>query len=109
MLRTVLAAVALAATTQSAAGAVIGIDLGGEFFKVALVKPGKALEIVLNIESKRKTATMVGYHDGEQLFSTAAANMVRSGILIQICSRGSRLRDRDVERGAGGSKASKTG
>ena len=85
---TSLAALALA-LSQPATGAVIGIDLGGEYFKIALVKPGKSLEIVLNVESKRKTATMVGYHDGEQLFSTSATNMVRLSWVL----RGSLPRD----------------
>ena len=73
------AAVAVLALTArpAAGGSVLGIDLGSEFFKISLVKPGMPLDIVLNIESKRKTATMVGYKDGEQLFSGAAANTVR--------------------------------
>lgn len=53
---------------------------GSEFFKISLVKPGMPLDIVLNIESKRKTATMVGYNDGEQLFSGSAANTVRCDV-----------------------------
>jgi len=74
-----LAAVAaLAAVAPADAGSVLGIDLGSEFFKVSLVKPGMPLDIVLNIESKRKTATMVGFNDGEQQFSAAAANTVRT-------------------------------
>ena len=75
-----LAAATLAAACgllPLASGAVLGIDLGGEFIKASLVKPRVPLDIVLNIESKRKTATMVGYKDGEQLFSGAAANTVR--------------------------------
>ena len=79
VLRSAAAAVAVLALTArpAAGGSVLGIDLGSEFFKISLVKPGMPLDIVLNIESKRKTATMVGYKDGEQLFSGAAANTVR--------------------------------
>jgi hypoxia up-regulated 1 len=60
--------------------ACFNVPAGSEFFKVSLVKPGMPLDIVLNIESKRKTATMVGYNDGEQLFSGAAANTVRRDV-----------------------------
>jgi hypothetical protein len=33
----------------------MSIDLGSEFLKMALVKPGVPMEIVLNRESQRKT------------------------------------------------------
>lgn len=45
----------------SAASAVLGIDLGQEFIKAALVKPGIPLEIVLTKDSKRKEAAVVGF------------------------------------------------
>ena len=34
-------------------GAIIGIDLGSKYFKVALVKPGTPFEIVTNVHTKR--------------------------------------------------------
>ena len=37
----------------------MGLDLGSEYFKVAIVKPGVPMEIALNGESKRKTPTVV--------------------------------------------------
>ncbi len=43
-------------STASAASAVLGIDLGTEYIKAALVKPGISLEIVLTKDSKRKEA-----------------------------------------------------
>ena len=41
---------------------VIGIDLGTEFFKISIIKPGVKLAIVENPHSKRKTPTAVSFH-----------------------------------------------
>ena len=49
------------ASTASAASAVLGVDLGTEFIKAALVKPGIPLEIVLTKDSKRKEAAAVAF------------------------------------------------
>ncbi|XP_060083520.1 hypoxia up-regulated protein 1-like [Ylistrum balloti] len=54
--------------------AVIAIDLGSEYTKIALVKPGVPMEIVLNDESSRKTASMVAMRDGERHYGQAAVN-----------------------------------
>jgi hypoxia up-regulated 1 len=48
-------------STVSAASAVVGIDLGTEYLKAALVKPGSPLEIVLTKDSKRKEAAAVAF------------------------------------------------
>jgi hypothetical protein len=63
--------------STATAGSVIGIDFGSEFLKIALVKPGVPLDIVLTPEGKRKENTMVGFYDGEQLLGLPAENMVR--------------------------------
>jgi hypoxia up-regulated 1 len=56
------------------AAAVIGIDFGSEWFKVALVKPGVPLDMVLNRESKRKTRSLATIHSEDQiLFGTDSA------------------------------------
>ncbi|KAL8950354.1 MAG: hypothetical protein Q9222_003606 [Ikaeria aurantiellina] len=47
--------------TASAASAVLGIDLGTEYIKAALVKPGIPLEIVLTKDSKRKESATVAF------------------------------------------------
>lgn len=52
--------------------AVMSIDLGSEFIKIGLVKPGVPMEIVLNDESSRKSSTIVALRDGDRLFGTAA-------------------------------------
>ena len=49
------------ASTASAASAVLGIDLGTEYIKAVLVKPGIPLEIVLTKDSKRKEAAAVAF------------------------------------------------
>ena len=48
-------------STASAASAVLGIDLGTEYIKAALVKPGIPLEIVLTKDSKRKETSAVAF------------------------------------------------
>lgn len=48
-------------STVSAASAVLGIDLGTEYIKAALVKPGIPLEIVLTKDSKRKETAAVAF------------------------------------------------
>ena len=49
----------LFATNVFAVSAVLGVDLGTEFIKAALVKPGIPLEIVLTKDSRRKETSAV--------------------------------------------------
>ena len=51
----------LFASTASAASAVLGIDLGTEYLKAVLVKPGIPLEIVLTKDSKRKETAALAF------------------------------------------------
>ena len=53
-------------------GNVIGLDFGSDSMKVALVQPGKPLEIVTNFESKRKTPTCITFYKGERSFGASA-------------------------------------
>jgi len=39
----------------------MGIDLGSQWYKLAMVRPGRPIDIVLNEQSARKTHTMVGW------------------------------------------------
>ncbi len=59
----------------SSAIAVMSIDIGSEWMKVAVVTPGVPMEIALNPESKRKTAVAVGMRDGERVFGGDAVAM----------------------------------
>ncbi|XP_017294436.1 hypoxia up-regulated protein 1, partial [Kryptolebias marmoratus] len=52
--------------------AVMSVDLGSEWMKMAIVKPGVPMEIVLNKESRRKTPTVVCLKETERLFGDSA-------------------------------------
>ena len=68
-----LALLFIAPTANAGSGiAVMGIDLGSEWFKVAIVKPGVPMEIALNGESKRKTPTVVAIKGEDTLTGNAA-------------------------------------
>lgn len=56
-----LGLVFLFSSTASAASAVLGVDLGTEYIKAALVKPGVPLEIVLTKDSRRKETSAVAF------------------------------------------------
>lgn len=49
------------ASAAAAGSAVVGIDVGTEYLKAALVKPGIPLEIVLTKDSKRKETAAVAF------------------------------------------------
>ncbi|CEF68071.1 Hypoxia up-regulated protein 1 [Strongyloides ratti] len=66
---------ALMLPVTDAAYAVMSIDLGNQYLKIGIVKPGVPMEIVLNKEFRRKTVNMVGLRNGERFFSDAAANL----------------------------------
>eukprot|EP00428_Durinskia_dybowskii_P019552 CAMPEP_0170213858 /NCGR_PEP_ID=MMETSP0116_2-20130129/6555_1 /TAXON_ID=400756 /ORGANISM="Durinskia baltica, Strain CSIRO CS-38" /LENGTH=906 /DNA_ID=CAMNT_0010464413 /DNA_START=121 /DNA_END=2841 /DNA_ORIENTATION=+ len=55
-----------------ASAQIMSVDLGHEFFKVALMRQGKPLEIVLNTHSKRKTTTAVSFHEAVRVFGDDA-------------------------------------
>ncbi|VDK42593.1 unnamed protein product [Anisakis simplex] len=52
--------------------AALSIDFGSQYMKIALVKPGVPMEIVLNKESRRKTPNLVAFRNGERFFGDAA-------------------------------------
>ncbi|XP_066495753.1 hypoxia up-regulated protein 1 isoform X2 [Tiliqua scincoides] len=60
---------------RSEALAVMSVDLGSESLKIALVKPGVPMEVVLNKESRRKTPVAVALKENERLFGDSAAGM----------------------------------
>jgi len=55
--------------------AVIGIDLGTEFIKIGIVKPGAPVDAVLNEQSKRKTPAMVGWRNTERHVGESAKTL----------------------------------
>ena len=56
--------------------AIVAIDYGTDWFKVALVKPGVPLDIVLNRDSKRKTPSVLTIRGEERIYGTDAVNLV---------------------------------
>uniref|UniRef100_A0A915PYM9 Hypoxia up-regulated protein 1 n=1 Tax=Setaria digitata TaxID=48799 RepID=A0A915PYM9_9BILA len=52
--------------------AAMSIDLGSQWIKMALVKPGVPMEVVLNEEARRKTPNVILVKDDERLFGDAA-------------------------------------
>ncbi|XP_023690980.2 hypoxia up-regulated protein 1 [Paramormyrops kingsleyae] len=62
----------LALPSPTASVAVMSVDLGSEWMKLAIVKPGVPMEIVLNKESRRKTPVAVCLKENERLFGDSA-------------------------------------
>lgn len=56
--------------------AAMSIDLGSQFIKIGLVKPGVPMEVILNKESRRKTPNILGLRNGERSFGDVAAQTV---------------------------------
>ncbi|KAL5335366.1 Hsp70 protein-domain-containing protein [Aspergillus crustosus] len=54
------------ASTSAAGSAILGVDVGTEYIKAALVKPGIPLEIVLTKDSKRKESAAVAFKPTRQ-------------------------------------------
>ncbi|CAF3363071.1 unnamed protein product [Rotaria sp. Silwood1] len=54
--------------------AVMSVDLGTEFIKIAIVKPGIPMEIVLNKESRRKTPVIIAIKGKDREFGEAAVS-----------------------------------
>jgi hypoxia up-regulated 1 len=55
--------------------AAMSVDLGSQFVKIGLVKPGVPMEIVLNKDSRRKTPNIIAVRNGERFFGDAALQM----------------------------------
>ncbi|XP_046749659.1 hypoxia up-regulated protein 1 isoform X2 [Diprion similis] len=73
MLAVSLAFLALSIFIDSTHGvAVMSIDFGSEWMKVAIVSPGVPMEIALNKESKRKTPVTIAFRNGERTFGEDA-------------------------------------
>ncbi|CAF1019934.1 unnamed protein product [Adineta steineri] len=66
----IILTISIALTVDSLA--VMSIDLGTEFMKIAIVKPGIPMEIALNKESRRKTPVIVAIKGKEREFGEAA-------------------------------------
>uniref|UniRef100_A0A1I8ECJ6 Hypoxia up-regulated protein 1 n=2 Tax=Wuchereria bancrofti TaxID=6293 RepID=A0A1I8ECJ6_WUCBA len=58
--------------SSDASLAAMSIDFGSQWIKMALVKPGVPMEMVLNEEAHRKTPNLIIVKDNERLFGDAA-------------------------------------
>ena len=56
--------------------AILGIDVGSEFLKVASVRPGTPFHIVLDEQSKRKVQNVIGFDVEERVFGNHASQML---------------------------------
>lgn len=73
-----LLCIALLAITaaMSVHAAVIGIDAGSEYWKVAIIKPGKGFEIVTDEENRRKFPALITFDEhGERMIGSGAATL----------------------------------
>lgn len=55
---------------------ILGIDLGSNFMKVALVQRNSPIEIVTNLHSKRKTEQMILFDSGVRLYGSDANSLI---------------------------------
>jgi len=69
--RIIASIVVLCAVVNAQKSAVLGIDLGSQFFKVAVIKTG-GFDTVMNENSKRKSYTSVAMIDGERYLNDNA-------------------------------------
>ena len=87
-LTAILALFFLFTYTASAASTVLGIDLGTEYIKAALVKPGIPLEIVLTKDSKRKETAAVAFKSSRSKKDTTSfPERIYGGDAIAIAPR----------------------
>lgn len=56
--------------------AILGVDLGSLYMKVALVQRGAPLEIVTNFHSKRKTENMILFDSGGRFYGADASSLL---------------------------------
>merc|ERR1719440_1845662 len=64
----------------AAFGVLVGVDLGSQYFKAAIVSPGKPFDVVHNQHSKRKTPTVVSFHEKVRTFGDDAMASAARGL-----------------------------
>ena len=78
MLWAASAGLLLSSMTYVSAKAILGVDLGSIYMKVALVQRGAPLEIVTNMHSKRKTEQMILFDQGTRHYGSDANSLLAS-------------------------------
>ena len=76
MLLLVVALIAIICPHVVTGKAILGVDLGNLFMKVALVQRGSPLEIVTNMHSKRKTEQMILFDSGTRFYGADASSLL---------------------------------
>jgi hypoxia up-regulated 1 len=71
-----VAGLGLLLSTTVSAKAILGVDLGSLYMKVALVQRGAPLEIVTNMHSKRKTEQMILFDQGTRFYGADASSLL---------------------------------
>ncbi len=76
-----VASIGLAMLSQAPSGmvtakAILGVDLGSLYMKVALVQRGAPLEIVTNFHSKRKTEQVILLDSGSRFYGADAYSLL---------------------------------
>jgi hypoxia up-regulated 1 len=56
--------------------AILGVDLGALYMKVALVQSGSPLEIVTNLHSQRKTEQMILFDKTQRFYGADASSLL---------------------------------
>ncbi|TQS37604.1 hypothetical protein Golomagni_01917 [Golovinomyces magnicellulatus] len=74
-------------TTALVASAVIGVDLGTEYIKATLVKPGIPLDIVLTKDSRRKEASAIAFKPEKTIKSGHFPERLYGSDAIALASR----------------------
>ncbi|KAJ2765560.1 lumenal Hsp70 protein, partial [Coemansia nantahalensis] len=69
------AACILVCSLACANAAVLGIDYGTEWFTIALANPGRPLDLVLNRDANRQTASVVAVNGLERTFGSNAVSI----------------------------------
>ena len=72
----VVMGVAASMFTCASAKAILGIDMGSLYMKVALVQRGAPLEIVTNLHSKRKTEQLILFDQGTRFYGADASSLL---------------------------------
>jgi len=65
-----------ASISSASAKAILGVDVGSLYMKVALVQRNAPLEIVTNLHSKRKTEQMVLFDQGSRFYGADASSLM---------------------------------
>ncbi|KAH7342642.1 Hsp70 protein-domain-containing protein [Rhexocercosporidium sp. MPI-PUGE-AT-0058] len=77
----------LFSSTALAASAVLGVDLGTEYIKAALVKPGIPLDIVLTKDSRRKEISAVAFKPAKNIKSGSFPERVYGSDAVALAAR----------------------